>query len=45
MRENLEERYENYLLKAKIMNVAAQLSNDTKYYKEDAVHELAGIVN
>lgn len=42
---NVEERYENYLLKAKIMNVAAQLANDNQYTREDAVKEIEGIVD
>ncbi len=42
---SIEERYEGYLLKAKIMNVAAQLANDNQYRREDAVKELEGIVD
>jgi len=45
MKDQLEERYESYLLRAKIMNVAAQLANDSHYEREDAVQELVNIVN
>jgi len=41
---SIEEKYEDYLLKAKIMNVAAQLMNDNLYSKEDGAQELESIV-
>ncbi len=41
----LEDRYEDYLLRAKIMNVAAQLVNDRTYSNEDGAKELVEIVN
>jgi len=41
----LEEKYEGYLLRAKIMNVAAQLINDKTYSNEDGSKELVEIVN
>jgi len=45
MNWELEERYEDYLLRAKIMNVAAQLVNDNTYSNEDGSKELVEIVN
>jgi len=45
MNWELEERYEDYLLRAKIMNVAAQLVNDSTYSNEDGSKELVEIIN
>ncbi|MRG87023.1 hypothetical protein [Salinibacillus xinjiangensis] len=42
---DLEQRYEQNLVKTHILNVAAQLENDAQYTKKKAVEELVEIVD